>query len=234
MKKEDNAINEKREINKIKEDIKNALSDFCIENNIEDIKNESQNIFSAFCMAAGKSIFIKDFFVLATKNNIKYYDLFLIDRIADFYIFFCKLNNKLCDPIDFCYLLNLDYNIISEWNITQEASTQTITDLQTLFETSYNSIEYYKKYSYSLTNSRAETITALKYAIFCKLQANRENGLKNILIAKNNPVGIISVVNHDFKWNVETIKEETKAKALLLSELPNIQALCKQDENTTE
>lgn len=48
MKKEENTINEKREVNKIKEDIKNALIDFCIENNIEDIKAESQNIFSAF------------------------------------------------------------------------------------------------------------------------------------------------------------------------------------------
>lgn len=178
--------------------------------------------------------FYKRFFVLATKNNVKYYDLFLIDRIADFYIFFCKLNNKLCDLIDFCYLLNLDYNIINEWNFKQDANTQVIMDLQTLFATSYNTIECYNNYKYSLTNSRTETITALKYAIFCKLQANRENGLKNVLISKNNPVGIISVVNNEFKWNVETIKEETKAKALLLSELPNISMLCKQNENTIE
>lgn len=228
MQKIKDEINEKRNINRIKEEYKKALNYFCIESEVENIKTESQNIYSAFCMFAGQQVFINDFFVVGTKNNKYIYDLFLIDEVANFYIFFCSLYNKIPSLIDFSYFINIDYNIINGWRTDTQKQVdfnQTQKDLHKLYILSYNSIENYNIYKNKLITCEGEVITIIKASIFYKLHLSREEALKNALIVKNNPVGLISIVNKEYKWNIEQTKEEIQIKALTLQELPQIQAL---------
>lgn len=233
MNKVKNDINEKRELNKIKNDIKQALETFCIEYEIENIKTETQNIFSAFWSFCGSLVFPCDFFVIGCQNNIKIYDLFLLDSVCDLYIFFCKLYNKICSISDFCELVRIDYNIIIEWNHNGKIDTlftQEVEDLKKLYIMSIYSIDNYNVYINKMRTAKGEIITTLQTRIFYKLHSKREELIKNQLTSNKNPVALLSVVNKEYLWNVEQVKEEYKQKALLLSELPKLDILCKQDE----
>lgn len=231
-------INEKRQLTRIKEDIKRCLNDFLLEEDLQELKSETQNIYTAFCMYAGKQTFINNFFVVGYKrNNDPIYDLFLLDDILQFYLYLTAINNKIVSLNDFSYFVNIDYNIIMQWTAGDHASviySQVCRDLKKAYISSINSIKEYNIYNRMLVNAEEEIITALQASIFYKLQDSREAGIKNTLLSNKNPVGVLSVVNREYKWNIETLKEEYKTKALSLQELPQLTMLCKQNDiNTT-
>lgn len=232
MEKIKNEILEKRELNRIKENIKECLQEFCIENEIENIRNESQNFWGAFWSFCGLSVFPVDFFIIGFKNNMPLYDLYLLDSVADLYIYFCKLYNKLVSTLDFCELVRIDYNIIKAWSAKNSngcPNTQAIQDLYKLYLSSNNTIELYNIYCNRVRVCDYEMLTTIQADILTKLHNSREYTFKNILSSNKNPVAVLSVVNKEYKWNIEQTKEEIKAKALTIQELPQIDILCKQE-----
>lgn len=233
MDKITNTIHEAREPQRIQNAIKEALTTFCIDNEIKDLREAGQNIYSAFCTYAGREVFTSDFFVIGYKGNVILYDLYLLADMRDFYIYLCKLHNKIVSLGDFCELCKLDYYNIKTWGASdsvQGAQSQTARDLYKLYTMSFNSIENYNIYINALRGCEGEIITALQASIFQKLRDSREAGIKSTLLSNKNPVGVLAVVNNEYKWNVETIREETRARALSLQELPQLNMLCKQDD----
>lgn len=233
MQKVKDSKNELRQRAYILEAFKNELEAFTIENNIEDIKQEGQGVFSAFCMYAGQRVFIKDFFAIACRGGALVYDYLLLLDVVEVYLYICRLYNKIPSIIDYSYFVNIDYSIIKGWARKPDEGTLyngRVANLSNMYINSLNSVTNISIYYNSLLQAEGETITTLQGSIFSKLHTMREDALKGVLLSNKNPVGVLGVVNNEYKWNVETIKEEAKARALTLQELPQLQLLCKPKE----
>lgn len=182
-------------------DIDLFLHQFQEENDIENIKSESQSVWNACLMYIQKHVF-KDRAMLKQNNNIytnssniptncNAYNYELIDSICDYYIYICTLYDKEISILGFSKLLGIDDNVILEWGN-------------------------------NYTNSNKLSTTASN--IYKKLVKNREESLSNKLATGNkNPVGILAILNRHYQWNLPGVsKESAKTGALSAAELPKL------------
>lgn len=172
---------------------------FCEENNIQDIRKESQAVWNSCLRYIYKHVF-KDKNILKSKNNIdnnnsimssnyNAYNYDLLMYIVDIYIYdMCMKYDKEVSVLGFSTLTGIEDSVIHEWG------------------------------------NKGTKLSSKSSAIIRKLRQYREESLSNKLATGNkNPVGVLAILNRHYQWNMPGIgRETTKQAALPASELPKL------------
>lgn len=179
-------------------DIDLYLKLFCEEQNIEDLKAESQSVWNAALMYVKRHVFPTSD-TLKLKNNIinnnsimdstyNAYNYDLVDNVCDYYIYLCMRYDKEVSAIGFSLLTGIDRYTIATWRDGENKLSTKSSDIGK------------KIYDY------------------------REESLSNKLVTgKQNPVGVLGVLNRHYAWNLPGVsKERTSERALTASELPKL------------
>ena len=181
-------------------DIDLYLHEFCKDNDIDDLKRESQSVWNACLMYIQRHAFSnRD--ILKQSNNIinnnsimdstyNSYNYDLIDSICDYYIYITYLYDKECSINGLCKLLNIPIQTIMEWGNNYQNSNRLST----------KSFEIYKK----LTNEREQSLVAK-------------------LVSMKHPTAMAIILNKDYGYNLPGVSKETANKsALTAAELPQL------------
>ena len=179
-------------------DIQMYLTMFCEENVIEDMKKESQSVWNGALRYIRRHVFNnKD--LLKEPNNIYNTN----NSIASNYnMYNYELVNNICDIyIDLCFINDKEVSIIGFSNLTG-IDTELI-------------------YNWGNENTKLSTTS---FNVYKKLSQFREESLSNKLVTgKQNPVGILGVLNRHYQWNLPGVsREQTGKKMLTDAELPKL------------
>ena len=179
-------------------DIQLYLSMFCEENGIEDMKKESQSVWNGALRYIRRHVFNnKD--VLKSKDNINIYN----NNIpSNFNAYNYDTVNSICDIyIDLCFVSDKEVSIIGFSNLTG-IDTELI---------------------YNWGNERTK-LSSLSFNVYKKLNEYREESLSNKLVTgRQNPVGVLGVLNRHYQWNMPGVSRESANKqALTAAELPQL------------
>lgn len=179
-------------------DIDLYLKLFCEEQNIEDLKVESQSVWNAALMYVKRHVFPTSD-TLKLKNNIinnnsimdstyNAYNYDLVDNVCDYYIYLCMRYDKEVSAIGFSLLTGIDRYTIATWR------------------------------------DGGNKLSTKSSDIGKKIYDYREESLSNKLVTgKQNPVGVLGVLNRHYAWNLPGVsKERTSERALTASELPKL------------
>ena len=200
---------DKKDINKIIIEIDNSINDFCIDNNIESMKNESMSIWNACLIYINNTVFgngiLKEDNIYNSglnklytdnkgiKTNLDSYDYNLLSLIADYYILLCYKNNKECSITGYCYLVGMSRECLYNLN-NREKATYTNSDiLQRLHQT------------------------------------NEETLANGLFDGKGNPVGKIAILNHRFNWATTAAAHGIEKRAKKADELPNFRQFAQKE-----
>ena len=177
-------------------DIVMHLQLFCEEQNIEDMRRESQAVWNGALRYIRRKVFpTRD--ILKSKTNINIYNNIipsnfnaynydLVNDICDIYIDLCFINDKEISIMGFSNLTGIDSNMIQDWGV----------------------------------NSRLSAMSSLIYE---KLITLREESLSNKLTVVKNPVGILAILNRHYQWNLPGVSREgTQKQSLGAAELPKL------------
>ena len=76
---------------------------------------------------------------------------------------------------------------------------------------------------YNWGNERTK-LSSLSFNVYKKLNEYREESLSNKLVTgRQNPVGVLGVLNRHYQWNMPGVsRESTNKQALTASELPQL------------
>ena len=182
-------------------DIQMYLTMFCEENGIEDMKKESQSVWNSALYYIYKHVFKNG--CLKDSNNISGNSPILSN--------YNRYNYNLCmDVLDiYIYELCLKYD--------KEVS---IIGYCTLTGINQDTIHDWGKDNNKLSSKGCE--------IYKKLNEFREESLSNKLVTgKQNPVGILGVLNRHYQWNMPGVSREQASRgALTAAELPRLSENC--------
>ena len=185
-------INENEMI--VYDDIFQELIDqFCMDNNIDDMRTASQSVWNSCLRDIYKHLF-KNSDVLKSKelqhngnqvqsSNNNAYDITAVNELLDIYIYdLCMKYDKEVSVIGFTTLTGITQDTIYEWGNSNGLN--------------------------KLSQSRSE--------IYKKLNQFREESLSNKLATGNkNPVGILAILNRHYSWNLPGVSKETAPKQAL-------------------
>lgn len=190
-------------------DIDLYLHQFCNEQNIEDIKKESQSVWNACLIYIYRHTFkIDNSFLKVKDNNNNAYDIEKVNLICDYYIYICSIYDKEISIIGFTRLTGISEDIIYTWNNSTNSST------------------------YRNGKDRGKT-TSKGNEIHKKLNKAHEESLANMLISgKRNPVGILGALNHHYSWNMPGVRETKESTPRISRE--EIRQLVQNDESTND
>ena len=179
-------------------DIQLYLSMFCEEQGIEDMKKESQSVWNGALRYIRRHVFNnKD--LLKEPNNI--YNI--NNSIASNYnMYNYELVDNICDIyIDLCFINDKEVSIIGFSNLTG-------IDNETI----------------NIWGNNDNKLSSLSFGIYKKLSQFREESLSNKLVTgKQNPVGILGVLNRHYQWNMPGVsREQANKHALTAAELPKL------------
>lgn len=179
-------------------DVDLYLKLFCEEQNIEDLKAESQSVWNAALMYVKRHVFSTSDILKSSNNiinnnsimdsNYNQYNYDLVDSVCDYYIYLCMRYDKEVSAIGFSLLTGIGRYTIATWRDGRN-------------KLSTKSLDIAKKiYDY------------------------REESLSNKLVTgKQNPVGVLGVLNRHYAWNLPGVsKERTSERALTAAELPKL------------
>jgi len=174
-------------------DIAMYLQLFCEEQGIEDMKKESQSVWTAALIYIKRHVFnvpgiLKmsrplDGYINNNYNNqysnvnfsnCNAYDIDKVNSICDYYIYICYMYNKGVTISGFSKLTGINQDTIHDWG---------------------NEIN-------KLNTSGCE--------IYKKLSAEYEDSLEAKLWSNKNPVAHMAIANKRFGWNMPGVKEEKK------------------------
>lgn len=191
-------IDQEQTIEVFENDITMYLSMFCEENGIDDIKTESQSVWNGALRFIRKHVFAnRD--VLKSRDNINIYN----NNIpSNFNAYNYDTVNSICDIyIDLCFVYDKEVSIIGFSNLTG-IDTELI---------------------YNWGNERTK-LSSLSFNVYKKLNEFREESLSNKLVTgRQNPVGVLGVLNRHYQWNMPGVSRETNnKKTLTASELPQL------------
>ena len=176
-------------------DIALYLSEFCEEQGIADIKKESQSVWNGALMYIRRHVFpVSD--ILKSRNNIQV-DSNIIP--SNFNAYNYDIVNSICDYyIYLCMMHDKEVSIIGFSNLTG-------IDTDTINEWGNNNIK----------------LSTTSAVIYKKLQNFREESLSNKLVTgKQNPVGVLGVLNRHYQWNMPGVRQEKGGnRALGLDEI---------------
>ena len=179
-------------------DIAMYLSMFCESNGIDNIKTESQSVWNGALRFIRKHVFAnRD--VLKSRDNINIYN----NNIpSNFNAYNYDTVNSICDIyIDLCFVYDKEVSIIGFSNLTG-IDTELI---------------------YNWGNERTK-LSSLSFNVYKKLNEYREESLSNKLVTgRQNPVGVLGVLNRHYQWNMPGVSRESANKqALTAAELPQL------------
>ena len=180
-------------------DIALYLQLFCEEQKIEDIKKESQSVWNGALMYIRRHVFpVSD--VLKSRTNI-YINNNNIP--SNFNAYNYDIVNSICDYyIYLCMMYDKEVSLIGFSNLTG-INTEILCD-------------WGREDSRKLSTASSE--------IYKKLNQYREESLSNKLVTgKQNPVGVLGVLNRHYAWNMPGVRADTdKRQALSAQELPEL------------
>lgn len=179
-------------------DIELFLRQFCEEQGIKSMKEESQAVWNAALMYIKRYVFsdksklkqksILDGTKSIMKSNFNAYDYDIVSSVCDYYIYICMKYDKEVSLMGFSCLTGINIDTLIDWG---HSST-------------------------SLSNKSCE--------IYEKLRQFREESLSaKLATAKRNPVGILAILNRHYQWNLPGVShEKAPDKVLTSSELPTL------------
>lgn len=172
-------------------DLDKYLHLFCSENDIDDMKKESQAVWNSCLRYIYKNVFkgkdlLKDKALynnnsIALTNTNKYnYDVVM--DLVDIYIHdMCMKYDKEVSILGFSTLSGIDDTTIHEWN-----------------------------------NRSSDKSSSMSFNIYKKLNQYREESLSNKLATGNkNPVGVLAILNRHYQWNLPGVSKEAANKSNL-------------------
>lgn len=186
-------------------DIQLYLSMFCEDKGIEDIKSESQSVWNGALRYIRKHVFgCPD--ILKSKDNINIYN----NNIpSNFNAYNYDIVNNVCDIyIDLCFVYDKEVSIIGFSNLTG-------IDAETI-----------------RLWGNEDRLSSTSFAVHKKLFDFREESLSNKLVTgRQNPVGVLGVLNRHYAWNMPGVREDKSSKRVLTAaELPKLdKELCEND-----
>lgn len=187
-------------------DIQLYLSMFCEDKGIEDIKAESQSVWNGALRYIRKHVFgCPD--ILKSKDNINIYN----NNIpSNFNAYNYEIVNNVCDIyIDLCFVYDKEVSIIGFSNLTG-------IDTDTINEWGNGSVK----------------LSSMSTVVYKKLREFREESLSNKLVTgRQNPVGVLGVLNRHYAWNMPGVREDKSSRRVLTAaELPKLDGeLCEND-----
>lgn len=166
-------------------DIDLYLHMFQEEQNIEDLRTVTQNVWNACLMYIQRHVFT-DRNNLKQKNNIytentiaptncNSYDYELIDAICNYYIYITALYDKECSIHGFSKLVNIPYTLIQEWGNNYKDSNR---------------------------------LSSLSSDIYKKLTNEREQSLVAKLVSMKHPTAMAIILNKDYGYNLPGVSRE--------------------------
>lgn len=182
-------------------DMELYLSQFCRDQKIEDIKQESQSVWNAALMYIKRHAFnetdcLKSKSLVNTTgsftggvSNYNAYNYDLVNRICDYYIYMCMMYDKEVSAIGFSLLTGIDRYTIATWRDEGTKLSPSCSDIG-------------KK----ISDFREESLSA------------------KLATAKRNPVGILAILNRHYGWNLPGVSREQQnhKQALTASDLPQL------------
>lgn len=179
-------------------DIQMYLTMFCEDNGIEDIKTESQSVWNGALRYIRKHVFsCPD--ILKSKDNINIYN----NNIpSNFNAYNYEIVNSVCDIyIDLCFVNDKEVSIIGFSNLTG-IDTDTINEW----------------------GNESTKLSSTSFVVYKKLRDYREESLSNKLVTgRQNPVGVLGVLNRHYAWNMPGVREDKSSKRVLTAaELPKL------------
>ena len=179
-------------------DIQMYLTMFCEENGIEDMKKESQSVWNGALRYIRRHVFNnKD--LLKEPNNIYNINNSIT---SNYNMYNYELVNNICDIyIDLCFINDKEVSILGFSNLTG-------IDNETI----------------NVWGNNDSKLSTLSFGIYKKLSQFREESLSNKLVTgKQNPVGILGVLNRHYQWNMPGVsREQANKRALTDAELPKL------------
>lgn len=178
-------------------DISMHLTMFCEEQGIEDLKKESQNVWNGCLLYIYKYVF-KNSDRLKINNNIMSNSI--ISSTCNAYDI--DKVNAVCDYyIYICSIYDKEISIIGFSKLTGISQ-------DCLYE--------WKRDERKLSSAGCEIVK--------KLSIEREESLSNKLVTgKQNPVGVLGVLNRHYAWNMPGVREDKSGKRVLTAaELPKL------------
>lgn len=136
----------------------------------------------------------------------EFYNLPVLQSVADVYADLCRQYNKVPSITGFAILTGLSSDVLNKW------------DLYIIPDSMSMSIQT----SNFMGLDKRTVANAIKADICKRLKENRENAITNKLLDLGQAVGLIAVANHEYKWNIERLRDETQVRALTLAELPKL------------
>lgn len=196
------AQDQEQTIEVFENDIHLYLTMFCEKNGIEDMKKESQSVWNGALRYIRRHVFNnKD--ILKSKDNINIYN----NNIpSTFNAYNYDTVNNICDIyIDLCFINDKEVSIIGFSNLTG-IDTELI-------------------YNWGNENTK---LSSTSFNVYKKLSQFREESLSNKLVTgKQNPVGILGVLNRHYQWNMPGVSREHASRgALTAAELPRLSDNC--------
>ena len=188
-------------------DMELYLSQFCKDQKIEDIRQESQSVWNAALMYIKRHAF-NDSDCLKSKemhnidgfmggySNYNAYDYELVSHVCDYYIYMCMMYDKEVSAIGFSLLTGIDRYTIATWRDEGTKSSTLSSDIG-------------KK----ISDFREESLSA------------------KLATAKRNPVGILAILNRHYGWNLPGVSREqqNQKQALTASDLPQLGGATEQN-----
>lgn len=180
------------------DDIDLYINLFCKDQGIEDLRKESQSVWNACLMYVQRHAFPDRQALKATENNPEYVNNIMPSTCGAY-------NYDLLDTIVnayiyYCYMYDKEVSIQGFSKLV--GIPKTVIDLWgTDLRLSKKSINIYKK----LIAEREESLSA------------------KLASGKSNPVGILSILNHWYSWNLPGVtREQSTRTALTAAELPRL------------
>lgn len=180
-------------------DIDLYLHQFCEDNDIDDLKRESQSVWNSCLRYIYTHVFKHNNHVLKSHNNINtdnnipsnynMYNYELLNELVDYYIYnMCFKYDKEVSILGFTSLTGIDESIVYDWG------------------------------------NNVNKLSSESSKIYKKLNQFREESLSNKLATGNkNPVGILAILNRHYQWNMPGVsREQANKSALTAAELPKL------------
>lgn len=189
-------------------DIELYLSQFCEEQKISDMKDESQNVWNAALMYIRMHAFnapgcLKSKTLVNTTgaftggvSNYNAYNYELINKICDYYIYLCMMYDKEVSAVGFSLLTGINQDTLIAWKDGENKLSTTCSEI-----------------SRKISQFREESLSA------------------KLATAKRNPVGILAILNRHYGWNLPGVsREQSNKQALTAAELPQLKP-CEYSDN---
>ena len=172
---------------------------FCEENGIEDMKKESQSVWNSALYYIYKHVFKNG--SLKNKDNI-YIDNNIMSSTYNMYNYDMCMDVLNIYVYDMCMKYDKEVSVIGYSTLT--GISQSII--------------------YEWANGENRKLSSKGMDIYKKLSQFREESLSNKLVTgKQNPVGILGVLNRHYQWNLPGVSREQAGKKMLTdAELPKL------------